>query len=262
MKHNLVQIIIVFVVATSAHSQTLNLEEFAPLAEHQTCEVDSDCISFTDECEACRCCMTINKTHLQMYKDTLREEFQNLQGGVCNWDCPAYAICEEGKCEFSVFPPEDRSCESPADCITVWTSCDDCECGSPINKKHQQKYEDLKKEKCKDYSGGMCDIYCPESHLDCEEGRCVMVNEDILDGVDLRMFDRCKDDADCIAVEEYRYCCGERAINKKHKEWYLKNKDALIKMSTLDPEKCAVIECAGIKGTPECDEKSQRCFIK
>jgi len=87
-------------------------------------------------------------------------------------------------------------------------------------------------------------------------------NEDILDGVDLRMFDRCKDDADCIAVEEYRYCCGERAINKKHKEWYLKNKDALIKMSTLDPEKCAVIECAGIKGTPECDEKSQRCFIK
>lgn len=178
MKKIFLLVTLILAFAANANSQELPGEKFKPLPEHQTCTSDNDCISFGSECAACACCQPLNKTYLEDYKDILGDELQGLEGGECDWDCPAYAACEEGICKFSQFLPEDQACESPGDCIFTWSRCDYCECGTPMNRKHLKKYEDLRKEKCPDPMRGICDMFCPEPYLDCQENKCVSSETD------------------------------------------------------------------------------------
>ena len=74
--------------------------------------------------------------------------------------------------------PPDQTCESSNECVLVWTDCSTCDCGTPVNQRHEQKYQLAYQELCVDYEGPVCEMYCPPAELVCEQGMCIMLTEE------------------------------------------------------------------------------------
>jgi hypothetical protein len=74
--------------------------------------------------------------------------------------------------------PTDQNCESSEECVLVWTDCSTCDCGTPVHRHHQEKYQKAYRELCVDYSGPVCEIYCPPAELICEQGVCTILIEE------------------------------------------------------------------------------------
>jgi hypothetical protein len=73
--------------------------------------------------------------------------------------------------------PADQTCESSEECVLVWTDCSTCDCGTPVNQRHQPKYRMAYQDLCADYQGPVCEMYCPPAELVCEQGMCIIVTE-------------------------------------------------------------------------------------
>jgi hypothetical protein len=66
--------------------------------------------------------------------------------------------------------PADATCTSNADCGFTLTQCS-CNCGTPINLAHWQKYLDAQERMCKNYAGPMCKVACEDTAI-CDKGVC------------------------------------------------------------------------------------------
>ena len=75
----------------------------------------------------------------------------------------------------TIVDPADQKCENDEECAWAVTKCPSCECGTPINKQYQEKYDKLWHDKCKDYNGPVCDVYCTKIKLECINKLCVAV---------------------------------------------------------------------------------------
>ena len=77
---------------------------------------------------------------------------------------------------------EDKFCESDNECTFFQISCNDCDCGTPINRIHLEKYRSLKNELCEnyDYEGKiqrLCDLDCGQREFKCIQNSCAIVNK-------------------------------------------------------------------------------------
>ena len=70
--------------------------------------------------------------------------------------------------------PQDQACEVDNDCVIVSMLCSTCECGTPVNRLHEQGYVERYRALCKDYQGGVCDYYCRTPYPRCIDRRCTM----------------------------------------------------------------------------------------
>ena len=68
--------------------------------------------------------------------------------------------------------PDHQACQKAEDCITAYVDCSTCECGIPINLDYANLYQELYENQCADYTGPVCEIYCPPVNLVCNSGRC------------------------------------------------------------------------------------------
>ena len=71
----------------------------------------------------------------------------------------------------------DKTCFSAKECMLIWTDCSACECGTPINQQHAEKYERAYEENCANYRGPVCEMSCPEVKLDCIDNICIAVEK-------------------------------------------------------------------------------------
>ena len=69
-----------------------------------------------------------------------------------------------------------QACDTADDCVLVYTDCSTCDCGTPVNRAHEELYLELYLETCRDYTGPVCEMYCPEAALLCLEGQCKIDN--------------------------------------------------------------------------------------
>ncbi len=77
--------------------------------------------------------------------------------------------------------PIDQACESSEECVLVWTDCSTCDCGTPVNRQHQEKYQMAYRELCVEYVGPVCEIYCPPAELMCAQGVCTIMIEETVE---------------------------------------------------------------------------------
>ena len=70
--------------------------------------------------------------------------------------------------------PAHQSCDLANDCVLAYVGCSGCDCGLPINRKFEDFYMELFVDLCSDYSGAVCEIYCPPVILICKSGKCVV----------------------------------------------------------------------------------------
>jgi len=68
--------------------------------------------------------------------------------------------------------PADATCGSNEDCRMTMTRCS-CDCGSPVNVAHMQKYVDAQDRMCKGFNGVMCKMACHDTPT-CVGGVCRM----------------------------------------------------------------------------------------
>ena len=66
--------------------------------------------------------------------------------------------------------PADAKCSSNADCRLTMTQCS-CDCGSPVNVAHAQKYAEAQARLCQSYEGIMCKMACNDTVI-CGSGVC------------------------------------------------------------------------------------------
>ena len=83
---------------------------------------------------------------------------------------------EEGPRQLTI-EPADQTCESSNECVLVWTDCSTCDCGTPVNQIHEQKYQRAYQDLCVDYEGPVCEMYCPPVELQCDQGVCIVMME-------------------------------------------------------------------------------------
>lgn len=145
----------------------------------------------------------------------------------------------------------DVICESDEDCVSVFTDCSGCDCGSPVNKKFKAKYESLYKSACNSYRGPVCELYCPPEDLRCESNKCVKVDK-------FRDYKFCSSNDDC-AITAHPCCPGWTiiAMNKDRIGKINKNSSACTAGAPLD---CLSAMPPALNPEAACD--SNRCIIK
>ncbi|MBU1148981.1 hypothetical protein KKI23_02705 [Patescibacteria group bacterium] len=72
--------------------------------------------------------------------------------------------------------PADQVCQTDDDCVFVWTKCA-CECGSPVNKIHKEKYKQQWQEMCANYKGIQCSMTC-NFVAQCVNETCIAVEKE------------------------------------------------------------------------------------
>jgi len=65
-----------------------------------------------------------------------------------------------------------QECIDSSECVLVQRECDDCDCGTPVNRKFEIEYSNEKEKRCTNYSGAVCDIWCPTTKSICMNGLC------------------------------------------------------------------------------------------
>jgi Tfp pilus assembly protein PilX len=65
---------------------------------------------------------------------------------------------------------KDKFCKTDSDCTTVSTACS-CSCGEGVNKNFFEKYSQMLESMCKDYSGKICKVLCPQT-VKCIKTKC------------------------------------------------------------------------------------------
>jgi hypothetical protein len=69
--------------------------------------------------------------------------------------------------------PKHQTCELPSDCVLTYVVCSGCECGISINEAYKDLYIKLSKDICIEYTGPVCEMYCPPARLECLNGLCI-----------------------------------------------------------------------------------------
>jgi len=69
---------------------------------------------------------------------------------------------------------EDQICVTDDNCTIIMSTCEQCECGVPINKEHKQKYLNQYELLCSDFGGPMCGYECPTPLTKCIKNRCIL----------------------------------------------------------------------------------------
>ena len=84
--------------------------------------------------------------------------------------------CSTSRNSLFSAPPvaiEHQECTRNSECILIQRDCDDCDCGTPVNKNYVLQYEKEKKNRCADFQGPVCDLLCPSTVSICLNGKCV-----------------------------------------------------------------------------------------
>lgn len=68
---------------------------------------------------------------------------------------------------------QHQKCRSDNECMLTQRQCSDCDCGTPINLKYNQIYQEEKKLRCESYKGPVCDLICPTNKAECRSGKCI-----------------------------------------------------------------------------------------
>jgi hypothetical protein len=68
-------------------------------------------------------------------------------------------------------PFELKRCTTNEQCSSVDVRCA-CSCGSAINTEFATKFKQDQKNYCKDYTGPICDMFCPQTELECVQELC------------------------------------------------------------------------------------------
>ncbi len=69
-----------------------------------------------------------------------------------------------------------KSCNSDSECVRVRANtCDECNCGTYINKNFKDKYLSEIGDNCKSFGGPTCSVLCLATSPRCIENRCVGV---------------------------------------------------------------------------------------
>lgn len=95
-------------------------------------------------------------------------------GGILAWQCWWLPKGEVTIPEVKMPEKDEKNCIIDEDCVWAITECSTCECGIPINKQYQEKYNIMWMEKCKDYHGPVCEYCCPFV-LQCINKKCTPV---------------------------------------------------------------------------------------
>lgn len=56
-----------------------------------------------------------------------------------------------------------QACKSDADCVIIYIDCSGCGCGVPVNREYEVFYRARYGDLCMDYSGPVCEVYCPDA---------------------------------------------------------------------------------------------------
>lgn len=71
-----------------------------------------------------------------------------------------------------------KACQTEADCVLVWTSCDGC-CGQEaIATSREQEFDAASPGLCADYEGGVCDCAPLPTTIDCVASLCTLVPDE------------------------------------------------------------------------------------
>jgi len=84
--------------------------------------------------------------------------------------------CTATEVSFLSAPPvpiNHQACSSNSECILIQRDCDDCDCGTPVNKKYEAVYANEKQKMCANYKGPVCDLSCRTNSSICLNGKCV-----------------------------------------------------------------------------------------
>jgi len=144
------------------------------LEEDKNCSEESECGFVRTECNLSipDSLEPVNSSSIEKY-DKKFDEMCGVIDLVEPYLMPK-AGCDSGKCIFVGIEGSDttRECEKDEDCGFSITRCDQCDCGSPINKNFQDEYMSLYGKVCADYSGGVCDVACEYMEPKCVENLC------------------------------------------------------------------------------------------
>lgn len=65
-----------------------------------------------------------------------------------------------------------QECADSSECVLVQRECDDCDCGTPVNRIYEMEISKEKEKRCANYKGAVCDIWCPTTKSKCVDGLC------------------------------------------------------------------------------------------
>lgn len=71
-------------------------------------------------------------------------------------------------------PDSLKVCQTVDDCAYVIDHCGYCSCEVLINVEYQIAFNESFNDLCSGYQGGVCDMGCAPSTIDCVEGVCVL----------------------------------------------------------------------------------------
>jgi len=98
---------------------------------------------------------------------------RKLAGLIIGLFAIACTATEESSFGAPPAPINHQACSANSECMLIQRQCDDCDCGTPVNRKYEAVYAKEKQKRCASYKGPVCDLLCPTNSSICSNGKCV-----------------------------------------------------------------------------------------
>jgi len=97
----------------------------------------------------------------------------NMNSAVINQSLPSLTEIVVDNGDITI-PDTYKACQTVEGCSVVIDHCGYCSCGAVIGLEYQTSFNDSFDQLCQGYQGGICDMGCAPTTLDCVEGICIL----------------------------------------------------------------------------------------